>query len=99
MTLLLIFLVMTAAAISAVALPFTRNRGENRSSGSDIAVYRDQLEEVDRDLAAGLIAKAEADAARVEISGRLLGAAGTAGTRQPVTSLTPGRRRITAAVA
>jgi cytochrome c-type biogenesis protein CcmH len=98
MTLLLIFAVMTAAAVGAVIWPLIRNR-EDRSSGSDVMVYRDQLDEIERDLSAGLIGKVEADAARVEISRRLLGAADTDGTKQPVSSLTPGRRRLAAAVA
>jgi cytochrome c-type biogenesis protein CcmH len=62
-------------------------------------VYRDQLDEIERDLSAGLIGKVEADAARVEISRRLLGAADAAGTKEPVSSLTPGRRRVAGAVA
>jgi cytochrome c-type biogenesis protein CcmH len=98
MTLLLIFAVMTAVAIGAVIWPLIRNR-EDRSSGSDVMVYRDQLDEIDRDLSAGLIGKSEAEAARVEISRRLLGAADTAGTKPPDSSLTPGLRRIAAAVA
>jgi len=94
MTLLLIFLVMTAAAISAVVWPLTRNRGESGRSGSDIAVYRDQLDEVERDVAAGLIGKTEAEAARVEISRRLIAAADTARTAlsgPSVTSVAWGR--------
>src|SRR6516164_916842 len=98
MTLLLIFAVMTAAAVVAVIWPLARN-GEDPHSGSDVEVYRDQLDEIERDLSAGLIGKVEADAARVEISQRLLGAADSAGTKQPISSLTPGRRRIAAAVA
>ena len=98
MTLLLIFAVMTAAAVCAVIWPLIRNR-EDRHSGSDVMVYRDQLDEIERDLSAGLIGKVEADAARVEISRRLLGAADTAGAKPPVSNLTPGRRRIAAAVA
>src|SRR6516164_2214081 len=98
MTLLLIFAVMSAAAVGAVIWPFIRNR-EDQSSGSDVMVYRDQLDEVERDRSAGLIGKVEADAARVEISRRLLGAADSAGTKPPISSLTPGRRRIAAAVA
>jgi cytochrome c-type biogenesis protein CcmH len=89
---------MTAAAVGAVIWPLIRNR-EDRHSGSDVMVYRDQLDEIERDLSAGLIGKVEADAARVEISRRLLGAADAAGTKEPVSSLTPGRRRIAAAVA
>ena len=45
------------------------------SRGSfDQAVYRDQLQELDRDIARGLITPAEADAARLEIQRRLLAA-------------------------
>ncbi len=40
----------------------------------DRAVYRDQLEELDRDVARGLITPTEADAARLEIQRRLLAA-------------------------
>ena len=78
MLLWLIFGVMTAAAISAVLVPFVRGRVEEPSN-PDIAVYRDQLDEVDRDVSAGLIGKKEAEAARVEISRRLLAAANSAG--------------------
>jgi cytochrome c-type biogenesis protein CcmH len=79
MLLWLIFSVMTAAAIAAVLAPIVRNRAEE-SSNPDIAVYRDQLDEVDRDLATGLVGKNEAEAARVEISRRLLAAADAVGT-------------------
>ena len=40
----------------------------------DQAVYRDQLHELDRDIARGLITQTEADAARLEIQRRLLAA-------------------------
>jgi cytochrome c-type biogenesis protein CcmH len=73
MVLWLILAVMTAAAVFAVLWPLARRGGAARS-GSDVAVYRDQLDEVERDLAAGLIGKIEAAAARVEISRRLLAA-------------------------
>ena len=68
---------MTAAAIAAVLFPLVRRRAEE-FSGNDIAVYRDQLGELDRDRAAGLIGKSEAEAARIEISRRLLAAADAA---------------------
>src|SRR5690349_953344 len=74
MTLWLIFALMTAAAVFAVLWPLAPRKKE-APSGSDVVVYRDQLDEVDRDLAAGLIGKSEAQAARVEISRRLLAAA------------------------
>ncbi len=77
MTLWLILALMTAAALFAVIWPLAQN-GKAARSGSDVAVYRDQLDEVERDLAAGTIGKTEAEAARVEISRRLLAAADTA---------------------
>src|SRR5215470_10046043 len=77
MTLWLILALMTAAAVFAVLWPLAP-RGKDKPSGSDLVVYRDQLEELDRDLAAGLIGEAEAQAARVEISRRLLAAADNA---------------------
>lgn len=43
-------------------------------TASDVAIYRDQLAEVDRDLARGVIDPAEAERARTEISRRLLAA-------------------------
>ena len=74
MTLWLVFALMTAAAIFAVLWPLGR-RGRPQNDGSEETVYKDQLAEVDRDLAAGLIGSPEAEAARVEISRRLLAAA------------------------
>ncbi|MGB8552306.1 MAG: c-type cytochrome biogenesis protein CcmI, partial [Pseudolabrys sp.] len=77
MTLWLILALMTGAAIVAVIWPLAQN-GKAGRSGSDIAVYRDQLEELNRDLATGSIGKTEGEAARVEISRRLLAAAESA---------------------
>jgi cytochrome c-type biogenesis protein CcmH len=77
MILWLVLGLMTATAIFAVIGPLFR-RGIATRSGSDIAVYRDQLDELDRDLASGLIGRNEADAARVEISRRLLATADAA---------------------
>ena len=76
MILWLLFALMTVAAITAVLWPLTR-RNEARG-GSDIAVYRDQLDEIARDRAAGLIGESEAEAAKVEVSRRLLAAADAA---------------------
>ncbi|MCC0004754.1 MAG: c-type cytochrome biogenesis protein CcmI [Methylobacteriaceae bacterium] len=88
---------MTLATLAFVALPFlTRARGERR--GDDVAIYKDQLAEIERDLAAGRIAPEEAEAARIEVSRRLLKAAGreTAGEAEP---LAVARGRRTAAIA
>ena len=65
---------MTAAAVWAVLWPLAR-RGSDLGGGSDVAVYRDQLAEIERDRAAGLIAENEAAGAQVEVSRRLIAAA------------------------
>jgi cytochrome c-type biogenesis protein CcmH len=74
MTLWIIFAVMTAAAMLAVLWPLGR-KAASTSGGNDLLVYQDQLEEIGRDRSAGLIGQAEAEAARVEVSRRLLAAA------------------------
>ncbi len=75
MTLWFILGTMTAAALLAVAWPLARSRAQ-APGASDLAVYRDQLEEIERDRADGRIGHDEFEAARAEVSRRLLGAAG-----------------------
>ncbi len=94
MTLAFLFALMTAAAVFAVLWPLGRAR--QRRAGSDVAVYRDQLEEIARDRAAGLIGEAEAEAARVEVSRRLL-AADAAVAAVPATGATVRRRSVAVA--
>ena len=96
MTLWFVFALMTAAAIFAVLLPLGR-RGQPQKDGSEAAVYTDQLIEIDRDVAAGLIGPAEAEAARVEISRRLLAAADS--QRDPPTVSNIRLRRWAAVIA
>jgi cytochrome c-type biogenesis protein CcmH len=93
MTLWLILALMTAAAMFAVLWPLSW-QGRKGRSGSDLAVYRDQLDEIGRDEAAGLIGAQEAEAARIEVSRRLLAAAdgGAGATPAPATALR--RRRL-----
>ncbi|WP_426610039.1 c-type cytochrome biogenesis protein CcmI [Bradyrhizobium sp. McL0616] len=86
MTLWFVFALMTVAAIFAVLWPLGRD-GRAQNQGSEVAVYKDQLAEVVRDLAAGLIAAPEAEAARVEISRRLLAAAGSEAALAPKSNL------------
>jgi cytochrome c-type biogenesis protein CcmH len=90
MTLWFVFALMTAAAIFAVLWPLSRG-GRPQVEGSEAAVYKDQLTEIDRDVASGLIGIAEAAAARVEISRRLLVAVDS-DTGLPVASNTRLRR-------
>jgi cytochrome c-type biogenesis protein CcmH len=91
---------MTAAAILAVLWPLGRKAAAGRG-GNDLAVYQDQLEEIGRDRSAGLIGPAEAEAARVEVSRRLLAAADVQETAaQPVASAAQSLwRRRAAAIA
>jgi cytochrome c-type biogenesis protein CcmH len=98
MTLWSLFALMTAMAIFAVLWPLARSKGMRRS-GSDLAVYRDQLEEIQRDRAAGQIGDVEAEAAKVEVSRRLIGAA-EAATPGPLPAATATwHRRLVAVIA
>lgn len=70
----LIFAGMTAAVVAALLVPFARKSSASLNSDADFdrAIYRDQLQELERDSARGLIGAVEAEAARNEISRRLL---------------------------
>ena len=99
MLLWILFAVLTAAVLVAVLAPLARSAvgGDQRRSAS-IAVYRDQLEEVEADHARGLIDAADAAAAKLEISRRLLTGAGAAGAPQ-ATGLADRRHGTTAMAA
>jgi cytochrome c-type biogenesis protein CcmH len=73
MSLWFILALMTAAAVFAVLWPL--GRAQRMRSGNETAIYKDQLVEIERDRSAGLVSGTDADAARVEISRRLLAAA------------------------
>ena len=92
-----IFALMTAAAIFAVVWPLGR-RPSKPGGGSDLVVYRDQLQEIDRDREAGLIGEAEAETARLEVSRRLLAAADTQPPSAPLKPSQPMLRHRRAAV-
>src|ERR1700744_4240540 len=101
MALWIIFASMTAAAMLAVLWPLGRKSVNAPTGGNDLLVYQDQLDEIDRDRGAGLIGQSEAEAARVEVSRRLLAAADAEATAaQPAASATQSLwRRRAAAVA
>jgi cytochrome c-type biogenesis protein CcmH len=81
MILTLIFTLMTAVAALAVLWPL-RKRNDARRQGSDVEIYRDQLEEIERDRAIGRIGVSEAEAARVEVSRRLIAALDDAASKE-----------------
>ena len=65
--------VLAAAASLSVLVPLYRSSSDRRSERAQaLAIYRDQLGEVDRDVDRGVIAKGEAEAARTEIARRLI---------------------------
>jgi cytochrome c-type biogenesis protein CcmH len=96
MALWLILGLMTAAAVFAVLWPLGRP-GKGSRSGTDVAVYEDQLDELERDRRIGLIGDAEAAAARVEVARRLIHAAESA--RPPASGSEQWRRRAAMVVA
>ncbi|MBS9478838.1 c-type cytochrome biogenesis protein CcmI [Ancylobacter radicis] len=108
MSLWIAITLMTGAAILAVLWPLRVRRGASAEPAgnevasepalADLAVYRDQLAEIERDRASGLIGAAEGEAARTEVARRILrasaeaeGAVGAGGNAD--------RRRRVAAVA
>lgn len=98
MTLWLPLALMTAAAVFAVLWSLAGRAGDLRL-GTDVAVYRDQLDEIERDRASGLIADPEAVAARVEVSRRLIAAADERASSTALGATTAWRRRTVALVA
>jgi cytochrome c-type biogenesis protein CcmH len=89
---------MTAVAAAAVIWPLVRAAPSPNHVGSDLVVYRDQLAELERDRTEGLIGEAEAAAARVEISRRLLTAADLPQTGLAPASTAAARMRRVAVV-
>ena len=76
MTFWIISVAIAATSALWIAWPFLRGRTvEISDSDSTMSIYRDQIDEVERDLEAGLISSDECEAARVEIQRRALKAA------------------------
>lgn len=72
----LAFMVLVAIALFLLLRPLIRPPAAlNDARSSDLAVYRDQLREVEADIARALISPAEAEAARSEIKRKMLAVA------------------------
>jgi cytochrome c-type biogenesis protein CcmH len=86
MVLWIILAFLTVAVAAVLLMPFARSaRTATADRPGEVEVYRDQLQELDRDRAQGLIGEQEAEYARAEIGRRLLAAAGAAGgSEKPV---------------
>ena len=65
---------LAAAAMFMVVRPLIRNRASGLVSRRDanVAIYKDQLRELDADRAAGTLSQADYDKARLELEARLL---------------------------
>jgi cytochrome c-type biogenesis protein CcmH len=87
--------ILTAAASLTVLMPLYRAR-RTAASAPELAIYRDQLRELDREVGDGLVPAGEANAARTEISRRLLRAADSATGVDPKSNTL---RRLAAIVA
>ena len=64
--------VLTLGASLTVLLPFTRHAEGEAGTSHDLEVYRDQLGEIDKDTARGLIAPSDVEQARAEIARRII---------------------------
>src|SRR4051812_26078470 len=89
--------VLAAAASLSVLVPLHRGHGRtNARASAEISIYKDQLDEIERDLGRGLIGDGEATAARTEIGRRLLHADAARGEARTTSAL---RRRVATAAA
>ena len=88
---------LTAAVVALLARPLMRKvTPTNLGGGTDLAVYRDQLAELERERARGLVEGDQAASMETEISRRMLNAARDA---QPVPVTTSPSRILTAILA
>lgn len=75
---------LTVLSMVLIVRPLLKGRGAVPSRAAlDARLYRDQLDEVERDLARGTIGEAEAEGARAEVSRRLLAATAQAEATEP----------------
>ena len=81
--------VVTIAIIGRALVSANGNDAADNAVAYDVQVYRDQLSELDRDVARGVIGDAEAERARVETSRRLLEADRKARTQAASASAPP----------
>ncbi len=80
MTFWLLVGALCALVIAVLLWPLLRRPADTAARGEyDLAVYRDQLAEVERDVARGVLSPDQADASRTEIERRILALAGQAG--------------------
>jgi len=90
---------LALAALAVVLAPLLRRRDRaGRRASYDMQVYRDQLREIDADLARGVLSEAEAEGTRREIARKLLSAADVEAV-EPEAAAAPRRLSLVAAPA
>jgi cytochrome c-type biogenesis protein CcmH len=104
MLLWIAFALLTAAVLASMLAPLSRPAPADEASAAEAgagAVYRDQLAEIEAERAAGLIGAAEAEAAKIEVSRRLLASAARteAATDAPAAPARAGHRHVALATA
>ncbi len=74
MSILAAFCVLTITVTVFILWPFLRRRAESLPADNsfDVAVYKDQLNEIDQEIERGQISEAQASSIRLEIQKRLL---------------------------
>lgn len=87
---------LAALSVLAVIAPMWRARSAEAVMDTDMDIYRDQLQEVERDLARGVLDTSEAERTRLEISRRLLAA--DAGARAQALDAPRGISRVMAGI-
>ena len=84
------FAFLTALVLAAVLAPLARparqDEGAGASETGSVAVYRDQLLEIESDRTRGVLSAAEAEAAKLEVSRRLLASAARSERIEPSAS-------------
>jgi len=83
---------LALAVAAGLALPLARARRAGAArAGAALTIYRDQLAEIERDAARGLLDAEEAERARLEVSRRLLAEDRAARAPAPAAGVAPGR--------
>jgi cytochrome c-type biogenesis protein CcmH len=97
----MLFWILTFSLVLAtgifVGYPMMRGASRETGSAKDVDVYRDQLAEVERDLARGILDETEFEATKTEVSRRLLHAADRAEAARGETAA-PRRLSLIAAI-
>jgi len=92
----LILMAMTIAVLAVVLAPLlTEARTARTRARFDLAVYRDQIAEIERDVTRGLVKPEDADSAKREIERRIL----ASGTASDAPGASPPKKRLAAILA